>query len=108
MSLDSIKAIREAEEQAEGILKDARRKAGEIIRQAEADGITFLELTMSKTREVGESRMEQARKETLLEVGVLESENERICREIKSNAEARLQEAAVFIMGRIVNLNGHS
>lgn len=108
MSLDAINAIRETEEQAEQIRKDAAQKARDMVQQAAAETDIRNENAIRQAQADGEALLENARRQALEEISRMNDENEKVCRLITSQAEERLNEAAAFILGRVVKTYGHS
>lgn len=107
MSLDAMKVIQEAEEQAEELRREAVQRARELVRQAETEGDDYLTLMTRQAQEEGEGQLARARDEAAKEIASLEQENQQVCQDIMGKAETKLPEAVAFIMGRIVKSDGH-
>lgn len=102
MDSEVIKAVREAESNADEILKNARIRAKEInadaIAKAEAAAAGVHAKTRQKTQALFEAARAEAREDAarFMEANRLEGET------LKEGAKAHLNEARDYIVGRIV------
>ena len=102
MSLEAIKTIGEAEEQAKKIKADAAADAKKAINAAEAEGIASVEAVVKKAedelREINKTADEKANKD--VERIAIDTEAKKT--EMRQHAESMLDKAASLIVERIV------
>lgn len=108
MSMDMIRGIRETEEQADNILKQAHQKAREILRKAEGDGALIVSEAIRKAREEGFKMMAKAEDEAKREIKRLEAQNEQECAAVREVSKRNMDKAVAFVLGRIVKADGHN
>nr|PZN09646.1 MAG: hypothetical protein DIU64_08265 [Caldicoprobacter oshimai] len=108
MGIDAIKEIRQAEQQAEEIKKQAMEKAREILRRAEEEGNRFLVEVTQQAQQERQQFMRQAEEEARKEIEALNQKAEEECQKIRQMAQAKLDKAISLIMGKVVNMHGHS
>lgn len=106
MSAEVIRNIRQAEQQAENIRQEAMLKAREILAQAEEQGRDILERETQDAKKEGAKLIESERARTEEEVGRLNEESDVRCEQMTFQARAKKDEAASYIMERIVKSYG--
>lgn len=108
MSIEIIKVIKEAEEKAELIKKEALQQSKQIIADANAEAIRILD----EAREFSESKSTEVLKAAesegqLLYDGIInDAKNE--CEGILKKADKNMDDAASIILERIVKASGNS
>jgi len=103
MSLEAIKKISMAEEDAEKMRFDAQLSAKKILSAAEEDGKAMLK-TILKESENEISRIFSAADERSKEASEKASENARLeCEALEKSASLRMEKAVSAIVERIVN-----
>lgn len=108
MSIEIIKVIKEAEEKAETIKKEAVQQAKQIITDANAEQSQIVD----KAREDAEFKSAQVLKVAedqgqILYDGII-SDAAKECENIINNAEKNMDKAASIILERIVKASGNS
>lgn len=108
MSIEIIKVIKEAEEKAEFIKKEAVQQAKQIITDANAEAIRILdeakELSESKSTEVLKTAESEGQ---LLYDGIINDASKE-CESILKIADKNMDDAASIILERIVKTSGNS
>ena len=102
MSLDAIKQINEIEKQADQLVQDAKVKAREIISQAQKDAAALREKIIEESNEkaLGAIRDGQKQGERAAQADIKQAEEK--CRDIRQEAESRMDDAVSLIVRRIV------
>jgi V/A-type H+-transporting ATPase subunit G/H len=103
MSDREIGTVNKCENEAEQAVLEARKKAEQMIKEAEREGRKLLSDTVAKAREeaadfIRESSAAAAEAAQNLKAG---TDNKRAA--MTAKAEARMDEAASFIAGRIID-----
>ncbi len=108
MSIEIIKVIKETEEKAELIKKEASQKSKQIIADANTEAIRILdearEFSESKSAEVLKAAESDAQ---LLYDGIINDASKE-CEIILNKADANMDDAASIILERIVKTSGNS
>lgn len=102
MSLDALKSINEAEEKARQMKAEAVSAAKKAVADAENAGLSAIEDAKSKAQFESAhllKSVEQKAEEEAQELA-LNTENKKAA--MRAHAESRIDEAAAFIVGRIV------
>lgn len=108
MSIEIIKVIKEAEDKAELIKKEALQQAKQIIANANAEAIKILD----EARESSETRSTEVLKTAeadaqLLYDGIINDASKE-CENILKKADENMDDAASIILERIVKTSGNS
>lgn len=108
MSIEIIKVIKEAEERAEVIKKEALQQSKQIIANANAEAIHILdearELSQSKSAEI----LKIAESEGQLMYDGIINDAEKECEGILKKADNNMDDAASIILERIVKASVNS
>ena len=106
MSVEVIKAIREAEERAEEIKRSARQQARDIVKQSreEAEEITR-EASVQNARRMQEV-VEKAQQEAQAELKTMEEQGLLEIDAMVAGAGGRLDDAAAYILDQIGDTYG--
>lgn len=108
MDMDAIKEIRQAEQRAEEIKKQAMEKARDILRIAEEEGNLFVVEVTQQAQQEKQQFMHQAEEEAKKEIEILNQKAEEECKKIRQMAQTKLDEAISLVMGKVVNMHGHN
>lgn len=108
MSIEVLKYIKKAEEEAEEIIKKAAADARQIVLQAENQSRQLLEENESDIENKRKKLISEAEESANAEIKARMEEIARQCADIKARAMERIDDAVNIIVGRIVNLNGNS
>lgn len=106
-SMEVLKDIRQVEEQAEDIKRQAAEKARTIIRQGEYEADGFIDHVLQEAAGEEQKIMKAAEEEARIEIEALNTKNQEECSQIKAMAERNLPKAVTFVLGRIVKNYGH-
>lgn len=108
MSIEIIKVIKEAEEKAEFIKKEAVQQAKQIITDANAEAIRILD----EAKEFSESKsiedLKTAESEGQLLYDGIINDASKECESILKKADKNMDDAASIILERIVKTSGNS
>lgn len=108
MSIDVIKVIREAEDKAELIKKEATQQSKQIITNANAEASRILE----EARNIAESKRSDVFKKAESEGQLLYDDiiknTTKECEDILNQAGKNMDDAASIILERIVKTSGNS
>ncbi len=102
MSLDAIKKVAQAEEQARIILEEASAAARKQISDAEANARVFVNEAMNDAQQQVLKMLDDAEQEASGEILGLMRKNDEECEALRAHAEKNLEKAAALIMERIV------
>ena len=103
MSLEAIKAVTNAEQQAEEIRANAALQAKGLISDAEKQGKQIFEQARADARAaVKEMEVQVAQKSTAAAEKIAEA-TEASCQRLRTVAETKMDAAVGIIVGRIVN-----
>ncbi len=102
MNSEVIKAVRDAEQSADELLRNARLRAKEIAAEAQAKAEAAAAAEHARTREKIQARLETARAEAAAEVAGFMESNRSEGEALKAAARLHLNEARDYIIGRIV------
>ncbi|MDR1438870.1 MAG: hypothetical protein LBJ10_02300 [Clostridiales bacterium] len=105
MTVDVIREIRQAEEQAAQIVRDSAAEAREIAAAAQEEADRIRREAEAGARREAERRLSLAEKKAGEAVSAIESQVEGECGAIAKAARAKFAEAAEIIAGRIVTFN---
>ncbi|MGI6029489.1 MAG: hypothetical protein ACOX81_08765 [Candidatus Heteroscillospira sp.] len=103
MSLEAIKTISEAEEQAKNIRAQAAAEAKRIAGEAESAGRAAVEAAEKKAAEELAGLTQKADEKAVASAKTLAAENDRQKAGLRSRAEKRMDDAVSLIVERIVN-----
>ncbi|MFZ5974612.1 MAG: hypothetical protein ACOYU3_04285 [Bacillota bacterium] len=102
MNSEVIKAVREAEDKAEELVKNARVRAKEISAEAHAKAEAAAAAVHAQARQKAQAMFEAARTEAQADVSRFMETNRLEGEALKENARKHLNEARDYIIGRIV------
>lgn len=108
MSIEVLKFIKKAEEEAEDIIMKSAADARKIILQAETKSRQLLEKLDSDIEEKRKKIISEAEESANTEIKIKMEEITQQCTDIKRKAREKIDEAVSIIVGRIVKLNGNS
>ena len=103
MSLSAIEIICQAEEKALKLKADAAADAKRAVETTREEGKAAMDRLEAKILEELKEKNEQAQIKARAEMDTIARETDLIKAELTSKAEARLREAAEYIVERIVN-----
>lgn len=103
MSLDAVKSISEAEEVSRKMKSNAASAAKKAIADAERAGLEAVENASRRAAEETECLIKQSEKKAVAIAEEMAGAAEKKKAEIRRSAVQRLDKAASFIAGRIVN-----
>lgn len=108
MAIEALNEVKKAEAKADEMIKTAQQESKEIILkakvEAEAAYKNIIDMAKVKAQEIMNSAIELGKYEAqpIIENGRVQ------CNEIKNTPEAKMKDAAKFVIERIVNVNGNS
>jgi len=106
--MEIIKEIKDIESIAEEKIKTAHQQVKDIILQAEeeAEGIVKQAVNIEITK--GNKLIEDAEKDVKTQLEIKTQLNQKLCEEIREKANVKFEEAVKMVMERIVSINGNS
>ena len=107
-SMEVIKQITEAEAQAEEIRKQAVLDARNIMSSAQDEADELAGELLRKTIERGNNLVAETEAEAAREIESLKQKNDTKISALKARAQANLDEAVSFVLGRIVKDYGRN
>jgi V/A-type H+-transporting ATPase subunit G/H len=107
-SKEVIKQIKEAEAKAEEIRQEAILNARSIMSTAEREANELADELLKKTVERGNNLMADAEAEAAKEIESLKEKNNAKISALKARAQANMDEAVSFVLGRIVKDYGRN
>ena len=108
MSIEVLKLIKEAEDKAELIKKEAAQQAKQIAANANAETSRILDEAMIKAESNRSDVIKGAESEAQLIYDEIIKEAEIKCKDIIKGAESNMDNAVSIILERIVKTNGNS
>ena len=103
MSLEAIEKVTRSEALAQERKAAAEAEAKQIVANAEREGLALLEKVRADALESGRVRLKQAEEKAAQQMAQIAKEAEAESSALQAAAEKRLEEAAEFIVGRVVN-----
>ncbi|MGI6404595.1 MAG: hypothetical protein ACOX0K_10410 [Oscillospiraceae bacterium] len=101
--VEVINKIKEAEDNAEEIKKQARRAAAQIKEEAFVSGRRLLDEKNQMAMEESAAILEKAQAQAKEQLEHSRKESEQLCQELKTSANAKISQAAKVIVERIVD-----
>jgi len=108
VSIEIIKVIKEAEENADVIKKEAALQAKQIITNANVQALKILDEARENAEFKSSEVLKAAESEGQLLYDGIISDASKECENILKNAEANMDNAASIILERIVKASGNS
>ncbi len=108
MTLQFVQSIREAEEKAESLIREATLQARQIRKQAETKSIQLAEQFRAETTVQIREILERSKQEAHEKAKPLVKAQQQEVARLKIKAENRVPEAVAFIKERIVKLHAGS
>jgi vacuolar-type H+-ATPase subunit H len=103
MSLEAVKQVTAAEEQARLSKLAAQQDARKLIADAEKAGRSALEQAKAEANETVASMLAQAEQRAGVRTSEIIHQAEGSCDQLRAQAQARLEQAASLIVERVVN-----
>ena len=103
MSLEAIKEVTQSETLIQERKAAAEAEARQLVANAEREGLALLEKVRADALESGRVRLKQAEEKAAQQMAQIAKEAEAESSALQAAAEKRLEEAAEFIVGRVVN-----
>lgn len=108
MTIEEIKAVKEAEKEAEKIRIDAQKRAAQIIKEAKNKAEELIEQAIKEAEHEGTNMVRDAEESSSKEVDNIKKEYEQKYKVMEEQAFKNMDKAVNFIMERIVTTNGKS
>lgn len=102
MSLEAIKMVSEAEQYAQDIRTETQAQIRKIKSDGEREGRERLETALSYALKENERLMEEAEQKAGLRANQIMEQSRLECKALKKQVSGKLDEAAAFILERIV------
>lgn len=106
--MEIIKEIKGTESIAEEKIKTAHQQVKDIILKAEEEAEGVIKQAINIENVKGNKLIEDAKKEANAQVEIKTQLNQKLCEEIKEKANVKFEEAVKMVMERIVSINGNS
>lgn len=103
MSLEAIKEVTQSETLIQERKAAAEAEARQLVANAEREGLALLEKVRADALESGRVLLKQAEEKAAQQMAQIAKEAEAESSALQAAAEKRLEEAAEFIVGRVVN-----
>ena len=103
MSLEAIEKVTQAETRNQERKTAAEAEARQIVVNAERDGLALLQQVRTEAAESGKQLMRQAEETAARRGEEIARDAEAACAALRETAGKYLDEAAEFIVGRVVN-----
>lgn len=103
MSLDAIKIVSSAEQSAKERLQAGQAEAKKLVSEAETSGRTLKERRQTEADAEVRRLMDETEKQAERNAAKILSQTQAKCGEMRVLAEAKLDQAAALIVGRVVN-----
>ncbi|MBO4853699.1 MAG: hypothetical protein J5482_00935 [Oscillospiraceae bacterium] len=102
MYIDTIREIQALEEQLEQEKMRCRQQAKDVLSATEKEGRDFLSSVRQKIREADQSAQQETEELAAQQRKAVLAEAEADCRALRERAAARTDEAAAFIVEKVV------
>lgn len=106
MSIDVIRSIKQAESEAEQIIRQSVVQARQIAIEAQDQSYKLVEQAEVEAEEQSREIINKAEKSVQEETGKIMEKVLTECVDIKEQARVRIQDAVDMILGRIVRIHG--
>lgn len=103
MSIDLIKAIKDAEEKADQIIKQSLTDARQMVADAENQSVILVEQAMEQAFIKANDIITNAEKSAVEEISQIKEEITHECNLLRKQASNKIEAAVNLICGRIVN-----
>lgn len=107
MSIDIIRSIKQAESEAEQIIRQSAVQARQIAAEAQEQSYKLVEQSEVEAEEQSKKIINEAEKSVQEETGKIMEKVLRECADIKEQARGKIQDAVDMILGRIVRFHGN-
>jgi len=107
MSMDALKLIKIAEDEADDIKRQAIQKAREIVLAAEREGDSLLRNVTKEAQQNSLVLLEKASCEAEKEIELLRKTHENQKQVLINKSNIGMQKAVSLIVGKVVGLNGN-
>jgi len=107
MSMDALKAIKLAEDEADDIKRQAAQKARDIISAIEREGDELLRKVTKEAQNNSQALLAEATRDAEMEIDLLHKAHEKQKMELITNAAVKMNAAVSLIVGKVVGLNGN-
>jgi len=107
MSMDALKLIKIAEDEADDIKRQAIQKAREIVLAAEREGDSLLRNVTKEAQQNSLGLLEKASREAETEIELLRKTHENQKQVLINKSNIGMQKAVSLIVGKVVGLNGN-
>ena len=108
LSIDAIRSIKEAEEKAEQMIRQASAEARQIIADAEKQSVKLVEQAVEEAEAKARDILAEAEKEAEVEIEQLKKGIMQENLIIKEQASKKIKNAVDIIIGRIVKVHVNS
>ena len=102
MSLEAIEKVAQVERETQERRAAAEAEARQILSGAERDGLALLQPTRSAAAEEGKNLLRQAEEKAAARAAETGRTAEAAAADLQKKAKSHLEEAAEFIVGRVV------
>lgn len=102
MSLEAVEKVTQIERENRERKAAAEMEARQIVSDAERDGLALLQQTRSSAAESGKTLLRQAEEKAAKKAEEISRAAGKDAGALRKAAESRLEEAAEFIVGRVV------
>lgn len=102
MSLEAIEKVTQVERETQERRAAAEAEARQIVSDAERDGLALLQRTRADVAEEGKNLLRQAEEKAAARAAETGRAAEAAAADLRKTAERHLEEAAEFIVGRVV------
>ena len=102
MSLEAVKIISDAEQYAQGLRSDTQIQVRKIKADSEREGRERLENALNNALAENKRLLKEAEQKAERRTAQIMEQSEQECKALKEKAAERLDEAAKFILERIV------
>ena len=103
MSLEAIKKVTQSESLIQERKAAAEAEARQLVLNAEREGLGLLQKVRADAAENGRELLKQAEENAAKQAAKIKEDAEADSAALREAAEKRLNEAAEFIVGRVVN-----
>ncbi len=102
MALELLQAVRQAEEKADALRRDAAEQAREIVKSVEEATVENARLTAAELRTAYQSKMNEFRKEAETRIAQNQGQKQAELEQLRAAAAARAPQAAALIVERVL------
>ncbi len=105
MTLELVQTIKDAEKEAESLIRDARQKARQRLVDAESEAESIVSEAIAEAKKEAGDIVKKAEAEARSEAEPIAEENSADISRLREEAKSKMPQAVELLTGKVVNLD---